>query len=273
MKVFRTFTYSGKELQLATYEPEALIKPRPSPLIGAPGAGKFEIGPVRLSAAKISPGETCTLTAQVTGKNIAFIYTEVLFHDQGLNQLYGPVMREYLQAERNKVIGGVSHPAWDPAISVTVRLSPGLRLLTDGTASAFGFLLPESYTSPAYRLDGLYTPAGGSTPRRARLSFDRAGHATQVVVYKDPRGRTAPHAGAPKPGDQFTPFVQILTPPGDMNLTWQVTTGLSTPLTWRAQPLCWTTEPPLPGDYLVGLLVQDLDGNLTRQYAPLRVVP
>jgi len=74
-----------------------------------------------------------------------------------------------------------------------------------------------------------------------------------------------------EPSDQFTPFVQILTQPTDENPAWQVTKGLSTPLTIQGQPLRWAEEPLMPGDYLVGLLIQDLDGGFTRKYAPLTV--
>ena len=271
MGTFRTFEYNGKILQLAAYEPEPSAKPIKAPSADAPGAGKFEIGPVSLSAEKIAAGETFTLTAQVAGKNIAFLYTEVLLHDKELNQLYGPVAREYIQAERNKESGGVSRPDWDDAINIATRLNPGLRLLTDGVDSAFGFLLPEGYGSSGYQLDGLYTSADGVTQRRARISFDSAGEITKVIAYKEQGGGAAPHALTFKPGDQFTPFIQILNPPEDGNLPWQVTTGLSTPLTFRGQPLRWEAAPLMPGDYLVGLLAQDLDGGLARQYAPLAV--
>ncbi|MDO8755688.1 MAG: hypothetical protein Q7J80_17475, partial [Anaerolineales bacterium] len=190
---------------------------------------------------------------------------------KSLNQFYGPVAREYIQADRNKESGGVSRPDWDDAINLAVRLNPGLRLLTDGVDSAFGFFLPAGYDSSGYQLDGLYTPADGADQRRARITFDSAGETTDVLAYKEQGGRGTPHALTLRQGDQFTPFVQILTQPADENQTWQVAKGLSTPLTFHGQPLRWAEEPLMPADYLVGLLVQDLDGGFTRKYAPLVV--
>ena len=272
MEVFQTFEHNGKVLQLATYEPDPSAKPAAKdPSIKAPGAGKFEIGTINLSADKITAGEEFTLTAQVIGKNIAYIYSEVLFHDKGLKQFYGPVSREYIQADRNKETGGVSRPDWDDTINIAVRLNPGLRLLTDGVDSAFGFLIPTGYGSSDYRLDGLYTPANGAAQRRARITFDSAGETTNVVAYKDQGSRATPHALTFKQGDQFTPFVQILTQPTDENQTWQVTKGLSTPLTFHGLPLRWVAEPLISGDYLIGLLIQDFDGALTRKYASLTI--
>jgi hypothetical protein len=46
---------------------------------------------------------------------------------------------------------------------------------------------------------------------------------------------------------------------------------LSTPLAFHDQGLRMTKETPVPGDYLAGILVQDLDGALTRKYVPLTI--
>lgn len=271
MAIFQTFEYNGRFLQLATYEPEASQKTVRVPSVQAAGAGKFEIGQIELSTDKISAGEAFTLTAQVKGKNIAYVYYEILFKDKDLNQFYGPVVREHIQADLDKATDGVSRPAWDETINLSLSLSPSLRLLTDGVDSAFGFLIPDGYGQPAYWIDGLYTSADKATSRRARIKFDGTGTITDIVAYKQ-RGRTAmPHALTLELDDQFTPFVQVLNPPTDENPTWHMTTVLSTPLTFHGQPLCWIEEPLMPGDYLVGLLVQDLDGGLTRKYSPLTI--
>jgi hypothetical protein len=184
MEILQTFEYNGQQLQIATYKPEDSPRPARSASRRAPGAGKFEIGQIKLSSATISAGEELTLTAQVSGRHIAQIYTELLLQDKGSNQLYGPVMRNYVQAERNKVTGGVSRPDWDETIHLSLRLHPGLRLLTDGSDSAFGFLLPSGYDSSDYCLDGLYT-ASAETSRRARITFDSAGKITQALAFKD----------------------------------------------------------------------------------------
>ena len=74
----------------------------------------------------------------------------------------------------------------------------------------------------------------------------------------------------PKAGDQFTPLVQILTPPAGSG-DWDVATALSTTLTFRDRLLSVVTGPPMLGEYLAGLLIQDLDGGLTRGYVPLTI--
>jgi hypothetical protein len=270
MEIFQTFEYKGRVLQLAKYEPEIISRATSTKAarVRAPGAGKFEIGQIDLSASD----EEFTLTTQVSGKNIAYIYTEILLKDKSLDQFYGPVAREYIQADRDKEIGGNNHPVWDDTINLSVRLRPSMHLLTNGVDSAFGFLIPEGYRNSDHRLDGLYTPADG-IPRRARITFDSNDEIKDMVAYKEQGRRSTPHAITPEQGDQFTPFVQILTLPerAKENGKWEATTALSTPLTFHDQSLRVVTEAPMPADYLVGILIQDLDGKLTRKYIPLTI--
>ena len=262
MEVFQTFEHNGKLLQIAAYESQS-PKPAKTSSIRVPGAGEFEIGQINLA-------DDFTLTAQVTGMNIAYIYTEILLKDKNLDQFYGPVSRVYIQADRDKETGGINRPDWDDDINLAVTLRPSLHLLTDGVDSAFCFSIPEAYENPDYQLDGLYTPVDGVAPRRARITFDSNGKTKEMVAYKDNGRRSTPHALTPNQGDQFAPFVQILTPPTDDG-KWDVTAALSNPLTFRGQPLYITTESPMSAEYLVGILIEDLDGDFSRKYVPLTI--
>lgn len=260
MEIFQTFEHNGRVLQLATYEPASSPKPKKATSIRAPGAGKFEIAQINLS-------DGFTLTAQVSGKNIAYIFTEILLKDGG--QYYGPVTREYIQADRNKETGGISRPDWDDTINLSVKLRPSLTLLTDGVDSAFAFATPTGYGVAGCWLDGQYTSAESQT--RARITFDSDGtlHVKEILAIKEKGMRSTPHALKPKPGDTFAPFVQVLT--SEDNGKWKVTSALSTPLTFGDQPLQLITEVPMPAEYLAGILVQDLDGGFTRKYVPFTV--
>jgi hypothetical protein len=263
MEVFQTFEYKGKVLQLITYNPESR-KPSKALSVRAPGAGKFDISQINLS-------DEFTLTAQVSGKNIAYIYTEILLKDKSLNQFYGPVAREHIHADRDKETGGVSYPDWDDTINLAVTLRPSLRLLTDGVDSAFGFCIPEGYNNPNSCLEGVYTPADKVTPRRARITFNNNGETKEILTFKEQGRRSTLHTLTPKHGDQFAPIIQILTPPADEDGKWEVATALSNPLTFREQSLRMVTESPMPAEYLIGILIQDLDGKLTRKYVPLTI--
>ncbi len=269
MDILRTFEHNGRALKVAAYEPETIATPSffGSSVI-APGTGKFEISPLSLSAEKIAPGESLTLCAQITGENIAFIYSEILLYDSEQGQFYGPMAQEYVLSGKNAEVQGVVYPVWEAEIKLAINISPSLRILSDGADSAFAFMRPEGYGQAGYQLDGLFTRAGSDNRRRGRLKFGSVGEVTSMLIYKERGGRSAPHALTISSGDQFSPFVQILTCSNNEKPVWQVTRGISTGLTWRDEGFRWTEETPIPGEYLLGLVVQDLDGLRTRQYAP-----
>jgi len=260
MSIIQTFEHNGKSLQLTAYKPASSPKPAKSPSVRAPGAGKFEIGQVSLS-------DDFTLTAQVSGKNIAYIFTEILLKDG--KQYHGPVTREYIRADKNKETAGISRPDWDDTINLSVKLRPSLTLLTDGVDSAFAFAAPTGYGVAGCWLDGHYTSAESQT--RARITFDSDGalRIKEILAFKEKGMRSTPHSLKPKPGDTFAPFVQVLT--AEDNGKWKVTAALSTLLTFGDQSLQLITEAPMPAEYLAGILAQDLDGGFTRKYVPFTV--
>lgn len=266
----RVFEHKGMVLHVNESERESLERAGPagSAAVRAPGAGQVEIGRLALSV----DVEGLELTARVTGKSIAYIYAEVLLEDSGLDRFYGPVAREHVRSVRHTQSRGVTLPDWDDPVGASIRFRPSLRVLTDGLDSAFCFSTPESYDSPDRRLEGLYTPAGGTGPLRAVLRLAADGQVRSILVHRTrARGRVStPRSVAAKEGDGFAPFVEVVTPGVD-GAGWAATTALSTLLKLRDRPLRVLTGSLMPGDYLAGLVVQDLDGGLTRVFAPFKI--
>jgi hypothetical protein len=260
MTILKTFEHKGRTLKLTARSVNAPAKPVKKPSTRrAPGAGKFEIEQLDLSA-------DLMLTAQISGKNIAYIFVEILMKDGG--EFYGPVLREYIPATRDNETGGVLRPDWGDPISLSIPLRPSLTLLTDGVDSAFAFVLPEGYAMSGSRLDGEYTSAAEGKQSRARITFDGDGNIKEILAFKEQRTKSTPHALTPKPGDTFAPFVQVLT---EEDGAWKTETVLSTALTFGDQPFRLEKESAIPGEYLAGILVQDLDGGVTRKYVPFTI--
>ena len=257
MTIAKTFEHKGRVIQLASYTAPDRAAPKKSSSTRAPGAGKFQIEQVAFS-------EDHLLTAQISGKNIAYLFAEILM--KGDNGFYGPVQRQYISADANKETGGIKRPDWSETINISLTLRPRLTLLTDGTASAFAFCLPEGYQISGCRLNGQYTSAESQT--RARITFDENGSINEILAFKEQGIKSTPHALTPKAGDTFAPFVQIYT---EEDGAWKTETALSTALTFGQQPFHLETEDPIPGDYLAGILVQDMDGGLTRKYVPFTI--
>jgi hypothetical protein len=179
---------------------------------------------------------------------------------------YGPVLREYVPADSDKETGGLLRPNWDNPIRLSIPLRPNLTLLTDDVDSAFAFCIPEGYRIPGCHLDGQFTTAESQS--RARLIFDGDGNVKEILAFKQQRMKSIPRPVTPKPGDTFAPFAQFITSEDGI---WKNETVLSTPLTFGDQPFRLEKESLIPGEYLVGILVQDLDGGFTRKYAPMAV--
>jgi hypothetical protein len=256
MTILKTFEHKGRALKLTAYDAPAKPAKKPSAR-RAPGAGEFEITELALSKGLM-------LTAEISGKHIAYLFVEILMKDEG--KFYGPVLREYIPAYSDKETGGILRPDWGDTISLSLPLSPSLTLLTDGVDSAFAFCIPEGYRASDYYLDGQYTST--ESQFRARITFDGDGSIKEITAFKEHRMKSTPHALTPKPGDTFAPFVQVFT---EEDGTWKTETILSTPLTFGDKPLQLLTESLIPGEYLAGILIQDLDGGFTRKYVPFTV--
>ncbi len=261
MTLLKTFDYKGKALKLIVYDVERPKRPaRKTTVRRAPGAGKFEIAQLEISGAD----EELTFKAEISGKNIAYLFVEVLMKDG--EKFYGPVLREYIPATQDKEIGGVKHPEWSDPISLSIPLRPRLTLLADGVDSAFAFVFPLDYGISGCRLEGQYT--NSETQTRAQITFNSEGKVTKMLAFKKRGFTSTPRALVPEPGDIFAPFVQVLT---EEDGAWTSETVLSTPLTFGNQPFRLEKESLLPGEYLVGILVQDLDGGFTRKYTSLTI--
>lgn len=262
----RAFEHRGMVLRITGRELERSRPgdPRRPSSVRAPGAGRVEIE--RLTLAHADRG--IELSGRVNGRLVAYIYAEMLLEDAAAGFLFGPVVREHVRAARHREVRGVMRPEWDDPVDLTVTLSSSLHVVTDGSDSAFCFSTPEGYESSHRRLEGLYTPAGSKASLRAVLTYDVSGEVRGVAAYR-PRGRVSmPRALSLKEGDCFIPMVQILEPSSD-GAGWAVADAFSTRLTIRERPLRVLREPLLPGDYVAGLVVQDLDGGLTRVYVSI----
>ena len=273
MTVFLTFNYSGQPLELATMDtaPERLAPANPA----APGAGQITFAPIVLSAPEVAPDGTVTMTTEISGKNIAYIYVDWMLYDQAAQRLVGPLQQRHLSAARNKETGGVIRPRWGKrGVSVAISLTPTVSLLTNGAAFTFGFARPADYGKAAsetlYSLNGLYA-AANAAPVKAKMTFNGAGEMVKLTGLKPGFGRGI-HVLAPQPGDQFTPFTHMLTPPAEESGAWTHETGQANPLTFGEGPIRRVEEKIWPGAYYVGLTVEDLDGQYHHHYAPLTII-
>jgi len=274
MGIEQTYLHKGRELNLYGYQDPGGVDPDQVPVRSgakAPGAGEFEFDVLGVAWQQ----DVLALSTKVKCHNLAYLYAELLIKDPQRDVYYGPVSREYIRAQDNESSSGITRPVWGDEVEVNARLRPLLRLLTNGAEFSLCCPLPEGYSSPGFRQGGLYTLAGDAEPLRALLGFSGEGALRRAIAYRRHERRTGARARAgarvltPSQDDSFAPFIQAFT--ASKAGGWDINTALGDTLTMGSWPLRMVTDTALPGEYLAGVIAQDLDGGTERKYVPVRL--
>jgi hypothetical protein len=239
----------------------------------APGAGGVQVGPVQLSGKMAAPGEPVTMRAKVTGENAGYAYIFAGYIDKDSNSIYVSDM-DYLESPETREVGGVYYPDWGDTGSFTLEFDwePLTFAITDGETTAQALLMPRSYGAApeeaVYTVDGIYTFVDG-TEQSARLYFSN-GYMRQVLGFAGSDFTGAPHEITPETGDRFTVLERWmdLNAQGGME---RIATQEGKTLTFGADNFTWKTLDAAVGDYVIGFIVEDLDGNSYESYAAVEV--
>jgi hypothetical protein len=140
-------------------------------------------------------------------------------------------------------------------------------------------LEPQRYgASPkeaVYTVDGIYTYADGGESRYARLYF-RDGFLRHVFGFTGESGSAAqggagaPREIIPRSGDSFTVLEKWLDLDEQGNVA-RVSRQEGGTLTFGDQMFSWQELDAAVGEYVVGFIVEDLDGNAYAAYANVTV--
>jgi hypothetical protein len=152
---------------------------------------------------------------------------------------------------------------WDPIVFA----------INDGNQTKPALFVPESYGATAenavYTVDGVYKFADGSAPLNARLYFEN-GDLIQVLGITGQEDTGAPREITPQPGDSFTLLDKWLVNPAGGSAAEPVYVD-GTTFTFGNQPFKWEELYAAAGDYVVGFIIEDLDGNQYPVYTRITV--
>jgi hypothetical protein len=267
---FLAYHYSGK-----TFEPDTSAPPAAaSGNQRAPGAGQIEVGPVSLSAKSVAPREEVTLSADISGQNIGYIKLFVGYFDQASNSIY-VADSDYLESAETRELDGIYYPVWPETESFRLEYAwePVVFGVSDGQQTITVLFNPESYgatfVEAVYTLDGIYTYADDGQTRPARLYFQN-GKMQSVYGFTGEAEGSAPRQIIPQTGDTFTVLENWL----DLDVQGQVSqtaTQEGGTLTFTDQMFTWVTQDAASGNYIIGLLVEDMDGNTYPGYTQIGV--
>lgn len=267
---FLAYHYAGRTFDPA---PAGVVALDQSQVSRAPGAGEIEISEIRLSDQTAAPGRPVTLSADISGENIGYIYLFVGFYDQASNSIF-LADADYLESSDTRQSNGVYYPDWGKGeFTLEFAWEPVLFAISDGVDSVVARFKPQSYGASweeaLYSVDGIYTYADSGDTRYARLFFSD-GLLRSVYGFTGEEGTGAPREIIPQTGDTFTVLEQWM----DLDQSGRVTelaTQEGGTLTFGAQMFEWKELAAAAGPYVVGFLVEDLDGNLVESYAQVVV--
>ena len=254
-------------------EPIAPVTSQPTGPSRAPGLGQIQVSAITLSGSTASPSNPVTLTAQVSGTNIGYIYLFVGYYDQASNSIF-EADTDYLESPNTQQLNGVYYPVWngDQPFTLTLDWNPTLFQISDGTHTSVALFTPKIYGASAqdavYTVDGIYHYADG-TSLSARLYF-RDGVMQQVFGYTEQNETGSTREIIPQAGDTFTILEKWL----DLDTNGQVTQSVTqegTVLTFGSQTFTWKEVYAGAGDYMVGFIIEDMDGNSQEVYTTVTV--
>jgi len=269
---FLAFHYNDRSFRSDAVE---VVAPSAGMTSRAPGAGVIDISEITASSDSLAPGDTVRLRASTTGQNIGYAYLFIGLYDANSNSIF-VADTDYLESSETRQVGGVYYPAWPKSDSFSINFNwdGSLFSVSDGTTSSLALFTPVAYGSSAsdavYKLSGTYTFADSGEKEFAQLLF-RDGKLTQVFGYQGQDDTGAPAEITPAQGDTFTILqkwmdldssgnvMQIVEVPGDT-----LTFGSNSVFTWSA------VYAPA-GEYLVGFMISDLDGNTSQSFTRVTV--
>jgi hypothetical protein len=262
------FHYTGREFEAAA---NTVAIPERGVTVEAPGAGGLQISPITASADTAAPGQPVLLSTTIQGQNVGYVYLFAGFIDQQANSIF-VADTDYLESEETRELNGVYYPVWpeDGDFTMEFEWEPIVFAISDGTNTETALFNPETYGSSfeeaTYTVDGIYTYASGEQ-RSARLYFQN-GIMRQVFSFTAEEQTGSPWEIIPQAGDTFTIQERWLDL-GQSGTSAAVQQGPT--LTFGDQPFTMVEQDAAAGEYVVGFIVEDLDGNRQQVYTQITV--
>ena len=236
-----------------------------------PGAGEIAFSEVQQTAYEIAANETVSLSVDITGTNIAYVYTDIAYYWED-DDSYLTADMNFVWADGTKEIGGVYYPDWGTeTFTAAFDWEPAMYYLEDGTNDALALIYPLDYGPPdepaIYAIDGVYKIANGDTKYEATINFTGEGEMREIIAYNETsEGLLAPFQISPQIGDQFFVYQEWFE---EGEFVYYLD---DEPLTYSGEDFTFQAYDAAAGLYIVSFIVEDLEGNTySSEYVELTV--
>ena len=265
---FLAYHYTDRSFDVQTREPYV---PSDGFAVRAPGQGNITISGITASSNVASPGQPVRLSVDISGDNIGYIYLFVGYLDPASNSI-AVLDMDYLESPTTREVNGVYYPEWSSDFTMSFNWDPIVFNVNNGQDSVTALFTPQSYGASfeeaAYVVDGLYTFADSGETINARLHFQN-GNLVSVFGVTGDNETGAPREITPQPGDAFT--VQEKWLEGTSDGGTQIVYENGATLVFGSTPFTWEQLYAATGDYVVGFIITDLDGNEYPVYTQITV--
>jgi hypothetical protein len=245
--------------------------------IVAPGAGELSIAPISVSASEIGPDGVVTLSTEITGSNIAYVYYYVSYYTES-DGSYLTADMGYINSGDIKEISGIYYPDWgnENVIPITYDWEPTLYYMSDGNEAndQFAFFEPTVYGVDAagdiYTVRGTYTFVDSGTEMDAEIDFNGDGDMQGVWGFDGEQDDSGTwHEINPQPGDTFNITDEYLD--FDQNPEGEFVDYIGGTMTFGDTPFTMVPYYAFSGSYALAIGVEDLDGNTTWEFTEVVV--
>ena len=265
---FLAFHYTGRQFTLK--DSQAIVPTGRS--VKAPAAGGITISKITSSKSQADSRNPVTISADISGDNIGYIYMFAGYYDQQSNSIF-VADQDYIESPDTRLVKGIYYPDWGQGkFTLEFSWEPIVFAINSGTISTPALFKPESYgrsfEEAVYTVDGTYTYADTGEQCQATLYFSN-GSLRKVLGFTGQTEAGAPREITPAAGDKFTVRETWMDLDSSGNVTNSVSQEGGT-LTFGKQPFTWKTLDAATGSYMVGFVVEDLDGN--RQQSLTRMI-
>ena len=241
--------------------------------VRAPAAGGIQISAVTASASAVSIGKEVRLSIDIEGENIGYVKLLVGYLDQDAKSIY-LADSDYLASPNTREAGGIYYPDWgSDSFNLVFNWEPIVYAIDDGVSRHPAFFSPESFgksnEDAVYSVEGIYTFSDSSDQQNARLTFVN-GVLQEVYGFSGKETASSPHQILPQPGDTFTILDTWIDLDSQGNVTQTVHQAGET-LTFSDRMFTWEVMDAAAGKYVVGFIIEDLDGNSQVAFTPITV--
>jgi hypothetical protein len=265
---FLAFHYIDRGFQSQTREP---VVPSGSFSVRAPGQGNIQVSEITTSGNVAAPNQPVRLSVDISGENVGYIYLFVGYLDSASNSI-AVLDTDYLESPNTRELNGVYYPVWSNDFTMTFDWDPIVFAINDGQGSTTALFTPQSYGATfeeaTYTVDGIYTFTGSGETVNARLYFQN-GNLVHVFGITGQGDTGAPREITPAQGDRFTILEKWFenTSSGGTQIIYE--NGET--LVFGSQPFKWEQLYAAAGEYVVGFIIEDLDGNQYPVYTQITV--